>query len=415
MHEKAIENSVANVDDVDKVLPRTTWEWLLLFFIVGLVTVSNIPGWSRLMVLCGLLVSWMFLIYFLHLRLKLQPEIIIYLAWIAWSIIGAIKVQDLSYYLGQLQTLTQMLGLIFVVAGITALRRNLSTVMLAVAIGGIIVALYSYYHGEFQIGSQIEQSERATGLTGNPNLFSYHVLFVIIASCYFWGLKSSLLSRACLMVVVVLSVLMNIASGSRTGYIAAMAFLILWFLFCHSKRLFKKPLLTLSAVFILAWGLHYSADYVMSNTLLGERFQYRHLERGSSLRLQFYIDGFHMIRYNPILGVGLNNYRAHTGLFYSHSDYIEVAANTGVVGFVLYFSIYVVLWRRLNRIRRRTTCAQLLYIIGVLKAAITTILLWNFSTVNITSKLTWLFLAGAIGYSWSIEHKLLSRRENLTN
>ena len=54
-----------------------------------------------------------------------------------------------------------------------------------------------------------------------------------------------------------------------------------------------------------------------------------------------------------------------------------------------------------------------LYIIGFFKAAIITILLVAFGRPNITSKLTWLFLASAIGFSWSIEHAILSKLRNI--
>ena len=49
-----------------------------------------------------------------------------------------------------------------------------------------------------------------------------------------------------------------------------------------------------------------------------------------------------------------------------------------------------------------------LYTIGLLKAVIITILLIAFGRVNYASKITWIFLAGAIGYSWSIERSFLS-------
>jgi O-antigen ligase len=121
-----------------------------------------------------------------------------------------------------------------------------------------------------------------------------------------------------------------------------------------------------------------------------------------------------MIRKHPVLGVGLGQFRtlSSSGL-YSHSDYIEVAANTGIIGFALYFSIYVVLWLRLNRIKRKTDDPHLLYIIGFFKAAIITILLVAFGRPNITSKLTWIFMAGAIGYSWSIERAFLMKAKHI--
>ncbi|MEJ2636988.1 MAG: hypothetical protein P8184_17085 [Calditrichia bacterium] len=70
---------------------------------------------------------------------------------------------------------------------------------------------------------------------------------------------------------------------------------------------------------------------------------------------------------------------------------------------MLYFSFYLILWRRLLRLRSKTTDLKLIYEIGFFRAAILTILLLGFTKPNITSKITWIFLAGAAGYTWIME------------
>lgn len=397
-----------NIMAPDKIFRRTALEWLLVPFVIGLMTLSNIEGLSKIMIVYGLAFSWLFLIYFLYLKLKLQPEVILYFAWIAWSIIGAFKAVDMTLYLPSLITIIQIGAMIFVVAGVIAQRPNVSIVMLAVAIGGIIVAISGYYSGEYQLASEIESRTRATGLTGNANNFAYHLLFVIFVLFYFWQFKCSLGRHTILLAVITICFIGIIYSGSRKGFVCVLTFLLLWFLYCHGKKAFEKPIITFVILLILSGALYFTTDYVLSNTFLGKRLELDALEHGSEPRIQMYLDGFAMIGKNPIWGVGLNNYRllSISGL-YSHSDYIEVAANTGIVGFCLYFSIYVVLWRRLNRIKTMTEDPRLMYIIGLFKAAIITILLAAFGSPHITSKLTWVFLASAIGYSWSIERALL--------
>jgi len=356
------------------------------------------------MVLYGLVYTWVFIILFLYFKLRIQTEIIIYFAWIAWSISGAFVAINQTSFVNTLMTVFQIGILIFIIAGVTALRQGLSTVMLGIAIGGIIVAISSYYTGEFALASGIEAKTRAAGLTRNANSFAYHLLFVIIAVFYFWQNKTSLLIRVFLSALFTISFLGIIYSGSRKGFMGVLAFLILWFLFCQRKRLLRNPLITLAILFVISVGSYYLADYVMSNTILSRRFQYSELHRASDDRLQMYRDGFDMIKKNPVFGVGLDNFRAlSTSGLYSHSDFMEVAANTGIVGFLIYFSIYIVLWQRLNYIQYITDNPHLLNVIGLLKAAILTILLEAIGRPNITSKLTWLFLAGVIGYSYALK------------
>ena len=78
------------------------------------------------------------------------------------------------------------------------------------------------------------------------------------------------------------------------------------------------------------------------------------------------------------------------------------------MGFLIYFSIFFILWKRLKRIERTYKEPDFLYNIGLFKAAIISILLQSFATVNYYTKLTWVFLGAIIGYSWS-EERLLKK------
>ena len=113
-----------------------------------------------------------------------------------------------------------------------------------------------------------------------------------------------------------------------------------------------------------------------------------------------------MIAENPIFGVGLGNFQVRSSLFAeSHSDYIEVAATTGIIGFIIYFSIYVVLWVRLNKIQNYFKNDTILYNIGIIKANIITILVLATGKPNYRAIITWIFLASVIGYTGSLDKK----------
>jgi len=119
------------------------------------------------------------------------------------------------------------------------------------------------------------------------------------------------------------------------------------------------------------------------------------------------MEGLGMIKKSPIFGIGLSNFSvlSKTGL-YSHSDYLEVASNTGIIGFIIYFSIYIVLWRRLSLIKKITTDSFILYKVNIFKTAILTILLFGFGKPHITSKITWIFIAIAVGYTSFVKSRI---------
>ena len=191
------------------------------------------------------------------------------------------------------------------------------------------------------------------------------------------------------------------------GIIGLLAFLSLWWFFCARKKLPKHPITFYAMLLAILFTSYQFINYILTKTYLGYRSQLILQESSSLKRLQFYKDGLDMIIHNFFFGVGLDNFRVLSTGTYSHSNYIEIASTTGIVGFFIFFSIFVIVWRRLRRIEKTYKEPQCLYTIGLFKAAIITILLQSFATVNYSSKLTWIFLAAVIGYSWALERSLL--------
>lgn len=392
-------------------LPRGYWELLLVLFITSSMTVSFIPGLSKITILYGIIFSGLFLLYFMYhkISLRLPLEIIIYFVWIIWSLCGLSNVINETWYFTQLMTVIQIGAMIFIVALIVGLRKNISVIMFGIAIGSSILVLHSFYTGEILQFSSVGARVRLESITGNANSFAYHVLFLAVSSLYFWNKKSSFKWRVILSTAVFISLILIVFSGSRKNLIAFFVFIFLWWMICERNKLPRNPLWAYLILIILLGGGYFATDFVMSETNMGYRFESNQLERGGSHRIHMYVEGIQMIKSHPVFGVGLGNYKAHSSTTqYSHSDYIEVAANTGIVGFMLYFSIYLILWLRLNRIKIMTADPQLLYIVGFIKAAVIVILLLAFGSPKITSKITWIFLSSVIGYSWSIERYLLS-------
>ena len=383
------------------------WKWLLIPFIIGILTLSHIEGLSKIMILYGLVFAGSFSLYFLYHRLSLQPEVIVYFIWFLWCLPGALIAGNKAAYFIELLTLIQIGIMLFLVAGITALRREISTVMAAIAISGIITLVSSLITGEFQLAAQIGSKARAEGFTGNANQYAYQLTVIIFSVFYFFrnNLTKKVWLSIILSVIFILSIIGVIFSGSRDGLISVLVFIFLWWLFCKAKRLPKNPIKLYIIVLILLSVIYYSTNYIMSNTFIGKRISTVE-DSSTKTRFEMYQIAFDLIIKNPVAGVGLDNFREYTTGLYSHSDYLEVVTNTGIVGFILYFSIYIILWLRLSRIRKMTQDPNVLYIIGLLKAVTLTILLHSFADVKMTSKVTWLFLGSAIGYSWSVEHAL---------
>ena len=400
------------MNNSDRALPSGFWEWMLFLFIAGSSTLSFMEGLSRIVVLYGLLVSFLFLLFFLYHRLNIQPEAFMYCIWVMWSVGGLSNVVNSSYYFQGLITVIQIAFMILLIAGLSALLRNMSITMSAIILGGMVSAGTAFYTGDIH-RLMAGAATRLEGVTQNANSFAYQMLFVIFAVFFFWRRYSSRWVRVMFLAVLFVASMSIVYSGSRKGILSILIFVFMWWIYCQRKKLPKHPLMIYLALLLLLAGIYFSVDFVLSKTYLGKRFGENDVARGSNARLSLYMESLEVISKYPVFGVGINNFKtfSSSGL-YSHSDYMEVATSTGIVGFILYFSTYIILWRRLNRIKAMTNDDHLLYRIGVIKAAIITILCIAAGRVNLSSKMTWIYLACAIGYSWSLESLL---KRNLLN
>ena len=206
-------------------------------------------------------------------------------------------------------------------------------------------------------------------------------------------------------------------TGSRKGFLALLFLIGTWGAFVlYGKR--RSNWQSVILVCITAACLAIAYNYAMEETVTGKRFE-MFMEKGRGelltaaqhhVRYDLYMKGVEMFSEHPILGVGLGNFTEYvsSGL-YSHSDYIEPLATTGIVGFVCYMSGYAVLLWRLRRLLRYPIPNREEYDIKLMIALVATVLLIGLGAPHHVSQVTWVLLSSFIGYSFSREWQL-SRR-----
>jgi probable O-glycosylation ligase (exosortase A-associated) len=85
------------------------------------------------------------------------------------------------------------------------------------------------------------------------------------------------------------------------------------------------------------------------------------MEASARMRMQLLKGGLEMFSDHPFLGVGIGNFIAHSfqysGLVppqYAHNMFLHVAAETGILGFLLFVAILYSSWRILRRVQSST-------------------------------------------------------------
>lgn len=177
-------------------------------------------------------------------------------------------------------------------------------------------------------------------------------------------------------------------SGSRTAFLMAV-FFICFMLFMRAKG--KKKILALGVIVIF---IALMFNFVMTNeavyNVLGKRleeainglFGSGTTEGSFNERNQMIKLGLEWFTQKPILGYGVGNFATLYGQFsgwevYSHNNFIEMLVGGGVVGFVIFYSIYAYLLVMLYKKIRKTSN----FMAVILFAAIISMLLLQISSI----------------------------------
>ena len=286
-----------------------------------------------------------------------------------------------------------------------------------VVIGAVAMCYLSTVPGLVQMAD-----DRLTGTAGNANELGYvlvvAMIFLLYAMFSARGLPVKLASAALAAVPVYFIPL----TGSKQAIITMVAAAALYM---YLKLDFRNAATTMRSVFVVAsfavaiWAaLSYFestppfvrfADFMDSATS-GELDKSGTTGESTRDRYLFYVNGLDIALRHPALGVGLDNFRVALSRYpgflaapYAHSNYIELLTGTGYIGFILYFSIYLVLARRLLRLRKQPMTAPGRQLYHACIVLLCTIVLSDFAMVSYYDKIAWIVLSSVIASTLLLE------------
>lgn len=316
------------------------------------------------------------------------PELMCYTAWVFWAgVTGPLVAASLQSFWSTYRVVLEVCAVVWVVYGIVRLREtSASGLLLGIVAGGMIEAGTVLFGGLPIFGTTF-QDDRAAGTSGNANVLGANVVLCLLCAFMFWGVagRTRKWVRPGLLALIPFGALAIIASASRKAVLALLLLIGWWGVWASSLRrdlrgqVFRGATLALiGGVVLLLFPL------VMRDTTLGQRFQYftkkgegsLELAVEENIRYTMYVEGLKMFVYNPMFGVGMGNFQVHfyTGQ-YSHSDYIEPLANTGLPGFLLYQSFYVLVLGRALRLLKRVRDPFVNYRLKLIVMTISTIMM----------------------------------------
>jgi O-antigen ligase len=383
-----------------KIVPQT----LMVLFCLGLLLVWSYPALRHMNRAVGIGLAFLYIISFLKFKQILATEILLYGVYLLWcAISGFFVAANFDLYSSMLITLGQLWALMIASSGFSTLWKTPATVFFAIFSVAILLVLFAIFTGDFFDLSF--DSVRYSSLVRNPNDLGYYSFLGVVSLTWFWGhYKSNHHMKIFFVIVSMAFIFMVIASGSRKAYLGLLAYILLWVVFCYRKKIFQNVGTALFVLLVAAASL-YLYEYVLDFTYLGVR-----LERAGEnpyfldyTRTTFYEEAWGLFLRYPITGVGLANFRVYSVFgTYSHSDYMEVLSTSGFIGFILYFSIYAIIAKRMWGLRNIKS-EKIKYYFGVYSALILVLLMLATGRINSQSILTMFIIAGIAGHLSIIE------------
>ena len=96
-------------------------------------------------------------------------------------------------------------------------------------------------------------------------------------------------------------------------------------------------------------------------------------------RLRYYNDAYQSIKINPLIGVGIGNWKFYSILYdyddmedyivpiYVHNDFLHTAAEIGIIGLIAFVSIFVIpLLNLMNFLKKGTYSNESLFLILII-------------------------------------------------
>ena len=193
---------------------------------------------------------------------------------------------------------------------------------------------------------------RATGPMGDPNFFAQIVVVFVPISLERFMHEKRTINRLAALWCLATSILTVIITYSRGGLVAMIVGVIIYFLYYPPQRIQVVFIILAVVAIFVSLPRNYLDRLLTLTKLFGNSTTSRVEERSLQGRLSENLAALEMVKANPLFGVGLNSYKylfpaysKKLGLALvatereAHNLYLEVLAETGIIGFSIFLLI----------------------------------------------------------------------------
>ncbi len=263
---------------------------------------------------------------------------------------------------------------------------------------GVLIGAFFNYLLAFEVykpSYELYEFGRFLGSVGNPNKLSKILIISIFASLVLLNdSKRAYWIKGILIVNIVLSFYLIFLSVSKKGLIIAPLLVIMSF--SYKKIKFSSLIVILILIFAVVQLLikivpedilqiMYEKTIFRFSVFLEGFSGNEGMGDDSTIERKKLIEGgLDLYFSNPIIGVGINNFRVFFEK-YAHNNFIELLVGVGIIGATIFYSIYIVILKEIKKMQNSVIKRYFFAMILVL-------LFMDFTTVSYFDKLVILIL-----------------------
>jgi O-antigen ligase len=332
------------------------------------------------------------------------------LVFIAYCAITGLWAKDASASIGKAISVFEIMICMTVLYCHYSRKNSVLELLEVIRYAGYIISIYAVsFYGMDTIRSTIAAEGRLDSDFANINTIA--VLAAISIVLTFFQLMYYRISFS--MILSIPEIIMVAATGSRKGFMIVVLGIILLFIFKYaSHNLFKTILryiliailLIIVFRFILMLPIFFGVEERMKG-LIATFTGSGTIEHSALLRKEYIEAGIEQFKKTPIFGIGIGNsgyilMNAYGKNTYLHNNFVEMLASGGVVGFLIYYAMFLwpicIIWKYR---KFGDSCKVAVIILMII------LLIMDFGQVSYYSKTTYFYLM-----VFYLEAKLLLRR-----
>lgn len=237
-------------------------------------------------------------------------------------------------------------------------KDRIKFILSAIMWSGYIIVIFAVVkYGWSYITNVLARGIRVDNSVLNANSLGMNAAYAILICIYFIqeeGVLKNIVSTA----FSVLSIIVLAASGSKKAILVIIIGLGMFLLIKNiDRRNIIKTVLRITEAIVILLVLFLLLSRLEIFRGINERFQFMINvlmntglgDHSTFARVRLIQIGQEIFRNHPILGVGIDNAQVFTvaefGVqnYYLHNNYIELLADGGIVGFAVYYWVYIIL------------------------------------------------------------------------